>query len=473
MALKRFLHDWRKATLAIPLTVTILLALAVAGFAVHHAYQYRALSDDDTKHHRSVTAFQFTNLFDQMVQASYRFELNDASMPEEQVIWRAQKLNIHIDNLRVGTYADAILRSELEQEFAELKHVSSQIDVFISGAAQGLPVGFAQSLEDMRPSVERIARAVHQENDRMSVQMRDALRRDSLSIFAFAMLFLLSVAFLVPVEWKRRQNLIAKTRALELSEAKLRDLSFYRQQFLANMSHEFRTPLNAIQGFSEAILYQKDTIKTEKVIEYVDIVARSAKDLAKLTEDVLDMSKIDAGKFDITREEVDFTDLFDETIIQFNSVAAQRDIAIKQSVEADWTVFCDRFAIKRCITNVLSNALKFSDNGGAIYIDAYLRDNSLLVVEVRDVGCGIPERDLQSIWMVYARSSLTRKSDREGAGLGLAMVKALMDAHNGFVELQSREGIGTSVRLCFPLTMVVKSSLGDRGDTASSYRKAS
>jgi len=111
--------------------------------------------------------------------------------------------------------------------------------------------------------------------------------------------------------------------------------------------------------------------------------------------------------------------------------------------------------VKRCITNVLSNALKFSDKGGAIYVDAYLRDRRLLVVEVRDVGCGIPERDLQSIWMVYARSSLTRKSDREGAGLGLAMVKALMDAHNGFVELQSREGVGTSVRMCFPLSMVV------------------
>ncbi len=472
MAFKRSLHDWRKATLAIPLTVTILLALAVGGFAIHHVYTYRLLGDDNTQHHRSVTAFQLTNLFDRMVQASYRFELKDESMPESQVTWRAQELNIHIEKLRMGTYKDAILGSELGREFSDLKHVSSQIDVFVSGATQGLPVGFAQSLEDLRPAVERIARAVHDENDRLSLEMRSTLERDSLSIFILSMLFILSVGFLISVEWHRRLNLLAKTRALELSESKLRDLSFYRQQFLANMSHEFRTPLNAIQGFSEAIIYQKDTIKPEKVMEYVDIVARSAKDLAKLTEDVLDMSKIDAGKFDITCEEVDFTKLFNDSIIQFQSVAAQRDIAIKQSVESDWTVFCDRLAIKRCITNVLSNALKFSDKGGAIYIDAYIRDGNLMVVEVRDVGCGIPERDLQSIWMVYARSSLTRKSDREGAGLGLAMVKALMDAHNGFVELQSREGVGTSVRLCFPLSIVVKSSLGKTVDATSPYRKA-
>ncbi len=454
MTLRRSLQDWRKAALAIPLMVMMLLALAVAGFAIHHLHN--TIIKDDAQQHRSVTAFQLTNLFDRMVQATYRYELKDESMPVSQVIWRAQELSIHIGKLRFGTYNNAILRSDLTKEFADLKNVASQIDVFITGAVQGLPEGFAQSLEDLRPSVERIARAVHDENDRLSTEMYDTVQRDAMFIFVLTTLFIFSTVFVVLAEWHRRRNLQAKTRALEISEAKLRDLSFYRQQFLANMSHEFRTPLNAIQGFSEAIIYQKDTIKPEKIMEYVDIVARSAKDLAKLTEDVLDMSKIDAGKFDITRENVDFTRLFEDSIVQFQSVAAQREVAIKHSLESNWVIDCDRLAIKRCITNVLSNALKFSDKGGVIYVDAYQRDANHFVIEVRDVGCGIPERDLQSIWMVYARSSLTRKSDREGAGLGLAMVKALMDAHNGFVELQSREGVGTSVRMCFPISMLVK-----------------
>ena len=456
MTYRRSLPDWRKATIVIPLVVTICLAVAVAGFAVHHLHTYSQFGKDDAHQHRSVTAFQLTTLFDRMVQGSYRHELKDESMPVSQVVWRAQQLNGHIAKLRFGTYKDAIVGNDLAREFAALKRVSSQIDVFVTGAVQDLPEGFAQSLEDLRPAVDRIARAVHDENDRLSREMRDTLRRDSLYIFVLAVLFIFSTGFLVSAASHRRRSLLAKTRALEVSEGKLRDLSFYRQQFLANMSHEFRTPLNAIQGFSEAIIYQKDTIKPEKVLEYVDIVARSARDLAKLTEDVLDLSKIDAGKFDITREHVDFTKLFDDSIVQFQSVAEQRDVAIKHSLESNWTIDCDRLAIKRCITNVLSNALKFSEKGGAIYVDAYQRDARQFVIEVRDVGCGIPERDLQSIWMVYARSSLTRKSDREGAGLGLAMVKALMDAHDGFVELQSREGVGTSVRLCFPISMVVK-----------------
>ena len=130
----------------------------------------------------------------------------------------------------------------------------------------------------------------------------------------------------------------------------------------------------------------------DRIFEYVDIVARSSRDLAKLTEDVLDLSKIDAGKFDISREDVSFSKVLDDAIVQFQSVAEVRDIAIRTSIEAEWTVNCDRLAIKRCITNVLSNALKFSEKGGAIYVDAYLRDRRLLVVEVRDVGCGIPEQ---------------------------------------------------------------------------------
>jgi len=106
-------------------------------------------------------------------------------------------------------------------------------------------------------------------------------------------------------------------------------------------------------------------------------------------------------------------------------------------------ISCDQLAVKRCITNLISNALKFSTPGSRVLLNVRLRDPQVFCVEVRDFGCGIPEGELQSIWMVYSRSSNTRKTDREGAGLGLAMVKALMSSHKGFVELQSKEGVGT------------------------------
>ena len=438
-----------------PLITVGFLALVVLLFTGYHIITYNSGEVRYSEGHRSVTAFQLSKHFNSVLEASYRYDLKDDSMPLSEFVARAEELRIEIAMLDTATYRNAIFTNELGNDYRALRAVATQIDVFLSGAVQTFPENFSKTLEGLRPSVDAIAMAVHDENDRVSRVMQADLKRDALSILLLCFLFIVSVVYLVFVEAKRRRHLLAKTRALEISETKLRDLSFYRQQFLANMSHEFRTPLNAIKGFSEAILVQKDFIKTERVFEYVDIVARSAKDLSKLTEDVLDLSKIDAGKFDIHREEVEFSRLIEDSLIQFRSVSEQRGIHISSSIEADWTVHCDHLGVKRCITNVLSNALKFSEKGGTIYVDAYVRAGQALVVEIRDVGCGIPERDLQSIWMVYARSSLTRKSDREGAGLGLAMVKALMDAHRGFVELQSREGVGTSVRLCFPLSMII------------------
>lgn len=430
-------------------------AVVVLGYTAFHIGTYKLAGEQIEASHRNVTAFQLSNHFNLMLEASYRIDLKDDSLPAGEFLKRAQELSFEIKLLDRRGYRQAIRSKDLAQEYTMLRSLASQIDVALSGAVPAFPPQLSQTLEGLKPAVDSIARAVHEENNRLSRDMRVELKRDALMILFLCLMFISSVVYLIITEAHRRKYLMAKTRALEISESKLRDLSFYRQQFLANMSHEFRTPLNAIQGFSEAILIQKDTIKTERVFEYVDIVAKSARDLAKLTEDVLDLSKIDAGKFDIHREEVDFTHLVEDALLQFHSVADQRGITIRHSIEADWTVDCDRLGIKRCITNVLSNALKFSEADETIYVDVYQRDKRALVVEVRDLGCGIPECDLQSIWMVYARSSLTRKSDREGAGLGLAMVKALMDAHNGFVELQSREGVGTSVRLCFPLSMII------------------
>ncbi len=458
MTAKRLLNEWRKATLALPLMITVLLALAVAGYAVYHLSTSHLFGHNSVNGRSDVTAFEIHELYDDLLTVSRNFDPDDPNAVTGEMIERAQAFDLEFIRLTKPDFRDIISARGLSREFGELHDLAYRIDAFVKGDPASSPATFIAALEETRPSVKKLARALNENSIDVDVELRSKMKRDTIIIVVLAALFIMSVMFLVQVEWHRRKHLMTKTRALEISESKLRDLSFYRQQFLANMSHEFRTPLNAIQGFSEAILYQKDTMKQDRIFEYVDIVARSARDLAKLTEDVLDLSKIDAGKFDLYREDVCFTSLIEDSIIQFQSVAEQREISIFQSIEAQWIVDCDRLAIKRCITNVLSNALKFSDKGGAIYVDAYLRDKRMLVIEVRDVGCGIPERDLQSIWMVYARSSITRKCDREGAGLGLAMVKALMDAHNGFVELQSREGVGTSVRMCIPASAVVSTT---------------
>ncbi len=458
MSFLQKMHDFRSIFRLLPFFVVGILALAVCGTALFAIDAYHSWEESSQGDYRSATGFKLLIAHTHMHEAAFRYELGDRRIPMSELIIRAQGLYWEIQSLEAENYAQSIIEANLSQELARLQGLAIVADQIVSGSVGSYPSNFAETLIRERPTVEAIAKAVHDENDNLSQNMQENLKSDAIKLFILSLLFIASFIFLIGVEWSRRKHLLEKTRVLEISEAKLRDLSFYRQQFLANMSHEFRTPLNAIQGFSEAILIQKDTIKRDRILEYVDIVHRSAKDLGNLTEDVLDLSKIDAGKFDIYREDVDFTHLIDDAVVQFQAIADQREIKITKTVEADWLVDCDRMAIKRCITNVIGNSMKFSETNDTIVVHAYLRDKRVMVVEIRDEGCGIPERDLQSIWMVYARSSLTRKSDREGAGLGLALVKALMDEHNGFVELQSRVGVGTSVRLCFPISMIVATS---------------
>ena len=257
---------------------------------------------------------------------------------------------------------------------------------------------------------------------------------------------------------KRVKVLNTKANELNASQARLREVSDFRQQFLANMSHEFRTPLNAIQGFAQAILHRQHEMSPEQIADYIRIIEKAAHDLGTLTDNVLDLSQLDSTNFKITPTDTDFTRLVCNTVGRHSALAAERDIKLKTAIEDDWIVRADPRGIKRCIDALLSNAVKFSPDGNDINVNVYRWGRRSFVVEVKDRGCGIAKKDLDNIWMVYARSSLTKKTDKIGAGLGLAITRAIMDAHSGYIEIESAEEEGTTVRLCFPNTMIVNHS---------------
>lgn len=284
------------------------------------------------------------------------------------------------------------------------------------------------------------------------------LERHSQEIWMLAIFFALIAGALIYSLGRRNYRLRRQTEALLLSERRLREMSYFRQQFLANMSHEFRTPLNAIQGFSQAILYYREEIPRDRMIAYVELVEKSSRDLAALTENVLDLSKIDNGKFDLVARDVDLTQLVSDALAQQRILADQRKIRLRHFLAEHWIIRCDANSIKRCLVNLLTNALKFSNEGSDVDLFVYRRDTNQLVIEVRDRGCGIPEHELENVWTAYTRSSLTRNTDCEGAGLGMAIVKSLVDAHNGIVELESKEGEGTTARICLPATVIVSST---------------
>ena len=256
----------------------------------------------------------------------------------------------------------------------------------------------------------------------------------------------------------RAEILRAKANELNASQDRLREVSHFRQQFLANMSHEFRTPLNAIQGFAQAILHRQDEMSPSQIADYLRIIEKSARELGALTDNVLDLSKLDSQKFELAVSDTDFTRLICNTVGQHSALASERNIKLNIDIREDWIVRADPRGIRRCMDSLISNALKFSQDEQDIDVNVYRWGRRSFVVEVKDRGCGISSADLESIWMVYARSSLTKKTAKIGAGLGLAITRSLMDAHNGYIEIDSEVGKGTTVRLCFPNTMIVNPS---------------
>ena len=246
-----------------------------------------------------------------------------------------------------------------------------------------------------------------------------------------------------------QKNGALRAQKIELTESqhRLAEVGRYRGQFLAGMSHEFRTPLNAIKGFSQLILMLKGDMPRDKLLEYITDIEKSASDLEKMTNTILDLSKIDAGTFDLYEKNIDLVSVLKDVKKQFDVNMPGQTLVLNLPNKL-W-VYCDPSAIKRCVQNLVSNALKFSPEDSSITI-AMSSSEDGIKIQITDQGCGIPEDDLDSVWQVYSRSSYTRDSDKQGTGLGLPIIKALIESHGGYAKLSSEVGVGTVVTLTLP-----------------------
>ena len=405
---------------------------------------------------QNVTAYRLVSAHDALIETFHRHALGDEAVTLGDAVMQSQMFRVLVQRLDGPFLAPFVAEQGLASQVREMRHLVLLTDAWTRGAFPTSTARLARAATAVEPAVERVAQALSNRNALHRQSMLADLDRYSNLLLLCVLAFIVFTGGLLVKLLQRNAALSEQTRALEDSEVALRELSYFRQQFLANMSHEFRTPLNAIQGFSQAILYHGQRMSREQLIEYVTLVERSARDLTHLTNDVLDLSKIDAGTMELVKRDVPFTDLIEDVVVQQNAAAGPRAIEVTSRIEQDWLVRCDRDGIKRSISNVVGNAVKFSDEGSKVGIHAYRRECGVLVVEVSDRGCGIPSAELSHVWQGYARSSLTRDSDRSGAGLGLAIVKSLVSAHNGFVEVESEVGRGTIMRLCFPASAVIE-----------------
>ena len=240
----------------------------------------------------------------------------------------------------------------------------------------------------------------------------------------------------------------------ELKEAKESAERAYaaKSQFLANMSHELRTPLNAIIGFSEMMQRQLlGPIGTEKYLDYITGIRESGEHLLDLISDILDMSKIEAGKYELDLEEINISKTIKLAVHMMEGRALEYGIKIVTDAlqNNDLTVMADRRAFMQIILNLLSNAVKFSKDGGNIWIECLERPE-FVSIKVRDEGIGIPANKLQCILRPFEQASSSYSRDHEGSGLGLAITKELVDIHGGTLLIDSTVNVGTTVTVRMP-----------------------
>ena len=226
-----------------------------------------------------------------------------------------------------------------------------------------------------------------------------------------------------------------------------------KSQFLANMSHELRTPLNAVIGFSEVL---KDEIfgplGSPRYDEYARDVHDSGLHLLELINDVLDMSKIEAGKYELHFESVDLEEVMDTSIRLVRLRALEAGVIVEKMLEnGPPTIAADRRAIKQILLNLISNAVKFTPAGGNVLVSASSCGDRVLL-RVLDTGIGIPEEDLPRLARPFEQVRAGEHGGmRSGTGLGLALVKALTELHGGEMRIESRVGTGTVVTVELPV----------------------
>jgi len=250
---------------------------------------------------------------------------------------------------------------------------------------------------------------------------------------------------------ERKRNEAALIEARDQAE----DANRAKSRFLANMSHELRTPLNAIIGFSEVMTHEMfGPVGSPRYLEYATLINESGNHLLELINGILDMSKIEAGKFELSEELFDLAETGDQAVRFVKMAADRKGVALKLSVaHAARTIFADKRAIKQVLVNLLTNGVKFTPRGGEVRVVAR-RDAGGVEIAVSDTGVGISAEDLLRLGKPFEQAEGSYARSQEGTGLGLALVKALAAMHGGEAVLTSVLGEGTTVTLRLPYAAV-------------------
>ncbi len=333
------------------------------------------------------------------------------------------------------------------QPVAELRDRAEQVRrsaliVVVIGMVAALVIGSLVAFYMTRP-----LRAVSQAARRMAAGNAEARTHVSEGALVPEEMRDLQISFNVmaeAMERSKRDEHEARLRAEEANRSK--------SAFLANMSHELRTPLNAILGFSEVILAETfGKIGSSRYQEYLQDIRVSARHLLELINDLLDLSRIEAGAVQLNETWLALADALEESAAMFRENCASGGLELSLDCpQENLSILADARALRQILINLLSNAVRHTPAGGRVVLGARLAEGGRLDLFVTDTGVGIPAHDLKRVLQPFEQVATDQNRPQEGTGLGLSIVKQLVDLHGGELKLESEVGKGTTVTFTLP-----------------------
>jgi len=239
-----------------------------------------------------------------------------------------------------------------------------------------------------------------------------------------------------------------------------------KSEFLANMSHELRTPLNGIIGFSELLIDEKSGNLNELQKEYLTDILSSGRHLLQLINELLDLSKVEAGRMELHPESFRISSAIDEVYAGVSPVAIRKGVVLRRDIAPELDlVMLDRQRLVQVLYNLLSNAVKFTDEGGEVQITACLQGTTQLLLEVRDTGIGIRKEDVGKLFVEFQQLDSGSARRHEGTGLGLALTRKIIEFQGGRISVASEPRQGSTFTVILPLPPIHS----DRHQCGNSY----
>jgi signal transduction histidine kinase len=238
--------------------------------------------------------------------------------------------------------------------------------------------------------------------------------------------------------------------AIAILAEKLSQVDKLKSQFVENVSHDLRTPITSIKGYIDNLLDGIYGELTEKQTRNLKRVQDKCDELISLVNDLLDLSRIESGAITLQAKDVFLRELIEEVIISIKPQAEENNISISFACESGLMVIADSNRFRQILTNLLDNAVKFTEYGGAVNVDV-IDKNDEVEISVSDTGIGIPESEKQKIFDRFYQSTLTTKGVTKGTGLGLAIAKSLVEMHGGQLKVESELGKGSRFYFTLPM----------------------